>query len=91
MVGDRGGVTHREWIGKLDGKDYAMQGIEEVVTNAYTRISDRVYQVVAKVDGRITTTTQIEISPDSKVMTVTSDVSNAQGQRVVNTAIYKKR
>src|SRR5262245_35756280 len=35
MVGERGGVTHWEWTGRVDGKDYALQGIEEVVTNAY--------------------------------------------------------
>src|SRR5215510_6687555 len=38
MVGERGGVTHWEWTGKLDGQDYAMQGMEEVITNAYSRI-----------------------------------------------------
>jgi hypothetical protein len=91
MVGDRGGVTHWEWTGRLDGKDYVLQGIEEVVTNAYTRVSDRAYQLVAKIDGRITTTTQIDISPEGSVMTVTSAVSNAQGQKVANTAIYRKR
>lgn len=91
MVGERGGVTHWEWMGKLDGKDYALQGIEEVVTNAYSRIADHVYEVVAKMDGRITSTTRIVISPDGKVMTVTSTVPNAQSHRVVNTAIYKKR
>jgi hypothetical protein len=26
MVGTRGGITHMEWIGKLDGKDYPVQG-----------------------------------------------------------------
>jgi len=91
MVGERGGVTHWEWTGKLDGKDYALQGIEEVVTNAYSRVGDGAYEVVAKMDGRITSTTSIAISTDRKVMTVTSTVSDARGHRVVNTAIYKKR
>jgi hypothetical protein len=90
MVGERGGVTHWEWIGKLDGNDYALQGNEELVTNAYSRIGDNVYEVVNKVNGRATSATQIAISPDGKVMTVTSKVS-AQGQSVVNTAIYEKR
>jgi hypothetical protein len=68
-----------------------MQGIEEAVTNAYRQVGDREYEVVAKMDGRTTTNTRIAISPDGKVMTVTSTVMNAQGQRVNNTAIYKKR
>ena len=91
MVGKRGGVTHWEWMGTLDGKDYTLQGIEEVVTNAYRQVGDRAYEVIAKVDGRIITTTGIVISSDGKVMTVTSNVANAQGQKVVNTAVYKKR
>ena len=34
MIGTRGGVTHWEWTGRIDGKDYPLEGIEEVVTNA---------------------------------------------------------
>src|SRR5580765_5426351 len=33
MVGLRGGITHWEWTGKLDGKDYPLEGIEENVTD----------------------------------------------------------
>src|SRR5262245_23582176 len=82
MVGIRGGVTHWEWTGKLDGKDYPLHGVEEVITNAYSRVDDHIYTVVFKVDGRTTTTTKITISPDGKTMTVTSSTSS--------TAIYKR-
>jgi hypothetical protein len=82
MVGERGGVTHWEWMGRLDGKDYPLEGIEEVVTNAYSRVADRTYDLVFKVDGRITTTTRISISADGRTMTVTSPT---------NTAVYNKR
>lgn len=81
MVGVRGGVTHWEWTGRMDGKDYALEGVEEVVTNAYSRIDDRTFSIVTKLDGRPTTTTRIFISSDGKVMTVTSSS---------NTAIYEK-
>jgi hypothetical protein len=86
MVGERGGVTHWEWMGRLDGKDYPLEGIEEAVTNAYSRIADRTYNLVFKVDGRITTTTRISISADGRTMTVTSTTAKS-----VNTAIYNKR
>ena len=81
MIGTRGGVTHWEWMGRLDGKDYALQGVEEVMTNAYSRIDDHTFSIVTKLDGRTTSTTRIVISPDRKVMTVTSGT---------NTAIYEK-
>src|SRR5688572_3919152 len=35
MVHPRGGLTHLEWVGKLDGRDYRVQGIDEVLTYAY--------------------------------------------------------
>jgi len=82
MVGTRGGVTHWEWTGKLDGKDYPLHGVEEVITNAYSRVDDHSYSMVFKVDGRTTATTKITISPDGKTMTVTSSS--------LNTAIYRK-
>ena len=90
MIGTRGGVTHWEWTGRLDGKDFALEGVEEVVTNAYSRVDDNTFTIVTKLDGWPTTTTRIVISPDRKVMTVTSPATNPQGQRVVNTALYEK-
>src|SRR5690349_7865335 len=45
MVGVRGGVNHLEWVGTFDGKDYAVQGLDYVLTNAYTRLSDRSYRI----------------------------------------------
>ncbi len=91
IVGTRGGVTHWEWTGRLDGKDYALQGVEVVVTNAYSRIDERTYTILVKEDGRSTTTSKIAISPDGWVMTVTSTTPNAQGQHVVNTVVYDRQ
>jgi hypothetical protein len=83
MVGVRGGVTHWEWTGKLDGKDYPLEGVEEAITDAYSRVDDHTYRVVLKVDGRPATTSTISISADGKTMTVASSSSN--------TAVYAKR
>ena len=91
IVGTRGGVTHWEWTGRLDGRDYALQGVEIVVTNAYSRIDDRTYTILVKEDGRNTTTSKVTISPDGRVMTVTSSTPNAQGQHSVNTVVYDRQ
>jgi hypothetical protein len=88
MVGVRGGVTHWEWAGKLDGNDYPLRGAEEVVTNAYMRTGERAYTMLFKVDGRPVTTNNIVISADGRTMTVTSPARNTKGQPVVNTAVY---
>jgi hypothetical protein len=91
MIGVRGGITHWEWTGRLDGMDYPLQGVEEVVTNAYSQTGAGAYSVITKIDGRISTRTTIEISSDGKAMTVTSPTSNARGQAVINKAIYNKQ
>lgn len=90
MAGVRGGVTHWEWTGRLDGKDYPLQGVEEVVTNAYSRAGDRAYTMLFKVDGSVTTTNNIVISPDGRTMTVRTATRNAKGQSVMNTAVYHR-
>ena len=36
MVHPRGGTTHLEWTGRADGRDYALQGVDQAITYAYT-------------------------------------------------------
>src|SRR5207244_2654031 len=50
-IGTRGGITHMEWAGSFDGKDYPVQGVDYVLTNAYSRVDDHTYEIVVKVDG----------------------------------------
>ena len=81
MVGRRGGVTHWEWMGKLDGRDYPLEGVDEFITNAYSQLGERTYSIVLKVDGRVSADSRITVSPDGKTMSVTTGP---------NTAIYRK-
>jgi hypothetical protein len=78
MVRPRGGVMHLEWSGRFDGRDYALQGIEDyTVTNAYRRIDDRTFQVVQKADGGGALTANMTISPDGQTLTIISSGSTA--------------
>ena len=86
MVGTRGGVTHMEWTGKFDGKDYPVEGVDYVLTNAYKLINDHSYEIVIKVEGSVAATAKVEVSPDGKTLTtVTSQKSGT------STAIYDKQ
>jgi hypothetical protein len=86
MVGTRGGVAHMEWIGKFDGKDYPVQGVDYVLTNAYTRLNDHAYEIVLKVDGAVAATAKVEVSPDGKTLTtVTTE------KTVATTSVYRKQ
>ena len=73
MVGTRGGTTHMEWTGKFDGKDYPVEGVDYVLTNAYTLLNDHSYQIAVRVDGALAATTRVEISADGKTMTTVTD------------------
>lgn len=90
MVGIRGGVTHVEWNGRFDSKDYPVQGIDYVMTNAYTRIDDHTYSIVIKRDGQISATVRVTISPDGRTLTAVTAGKNAQGQDASTTAVYDR-
>ena len=91
LVRPRGGVQHMEWTGKFDGIDYMVQGVDDFITYAYTRIDDRTYDVVTKVDGRIAATSRVTLSPDGRTLTTTTGGRNARGDEITNTTVYEKR
>jgi hypothetical protein len=91
LVGVRGGLTHMEWIGKFDGKDYPVQGVDYVLTNAYSRVNERSYQIVTKVDGALTTTATVVISPDNKTLTTVTTGKDAKGNTLTTTTVYERQ
>ena len=91
MVGTRGGVSHLEWTGKLDGKDYPVEGADYVLTNAYTLLGDRSYRIVAKVEGAVAETAVVEVSADGKTLTSTTTLKNPRGETVTTTSVYQKQ
>ena len=87
MVRTRGGITHMEWLGRFDARDYPVQGAAYFMTNAYRRIDDRSYEIVIKVDGATAATATAVVSSDGATMTVTT-VETAGGK---STAVYRRR
>jgi len=91
MVGVRGGRTHIEWTGALDGQDYALQGVDYVLTNAYRLIDERRYEIAVKVDGRMVATTRVTIAPDGRTLTAVTTERDAEGHDLTTTAVYDRR
>lgn len=91
MVHPRGGVTHLEWTGQLDGRDYRVQGLDEVLTYAYRPVGDGSYEVTVKFDGRVTALSTVTVSANGKTMTTTTRGRGARGQEVVTRTVYEKR
>ena len=91
MVGTRGGITHIEWTGRFDGKDYPVQGVDEVLTNAYRGIDDHAYEIVVKRDGVVVAAARVAVSSDGRQLHVATEERTASGQTVNTTAIYDKQ
>jgi hypothetical protein len=86
----RGGVQHLEWTGKLDGRDYPVQGVEEDMTYAYQPAGGGRYELVAKIAGRIAATATVAFSPDGKTMTTTTIARTSDGQSITTNTVYVK-
>ena len=91
LVRTRGGITHMEWVGRFDGKDYPVQGVDNYLSNAYRLIDDRSYQIVIKVDTTVVATATAVVSGDGKTLTVTTEERDSRGQPRKTTAVYRKR
>jgi hypothetical protein len=90
MVGTRGGVTHMEWTGRFDGRDYPVQGVDYVLTNAYRQLDNRRYEIVIKVDGQIAATAVATVSPDGHTLSVETRERDPRGGTVATTAVYDR-
>jgi len=90
FVYPRGGVQHLEWDGRFDGKDYIVQGADEYITYAYRETGNRAYEIVAKLDSRVTAVAEVTIAPDGRTLTTITRSRNGRGQDVTNTTVYEK-
>jgi hypothetical protein len=91
MVGTRGGRTHLEWTGAFDGRDYPVQGVDYVLTNAYTLIDADSWRIVVKVDGQAAATTTASVSPDGKILTAVTSETTADGATLTRTRVYDRQ
>lgn len=91
MVRQRGGITHLEWSGRFDGRDYPVQGVDTVLTNAYRRLSERSYEIVVKRDGRVAAVATAVVSADGRTMTVETVERDGAGAPRRTQAVYRRR
>jgi hypothetical protein len=90
MVGMRGGRTHIEWSGQLDGRDYPVQGVDYVMTNAYRLVDPRSYEITVRLDGRLVATTRVTVSPDGQSLTAVTTERDGRDQTGTATAVYDR-
>ena len=91
MVHPRGGTTHLEWTGLVDGRDYALQGVDQAITYAYSARSDGAHEIVVKIDGRVAARSRVSVSADGRTMTTRTTAGAPGRQPTVSTTVYEKR
>ena len=90
-VDENGAAAHSEWTGKFDGKDYPVTGDANSDVRSYRTINKNTLALSGKKAGKVTVSGRIVVSGDGKTRTVTTSTTNAQGKKVVNTAVYDKQ
>ena len=86
LVRVRGGVVHQEWTGKIDGNDYAVQGLEVYLTSAYRQVDDHTLELTQKLDGRVVVRARMVLSADGQTITTTTTDGIT-----TTTTVYRKR
>ena len=89
-VDAEGKVTHNEWTGKFDGKDYPVTGDATSDVRSYKRIDDRTLEFTAKKGSNVTLAGRVVVSADGKTRTVTTTGTDAKGGKISATAVYDK-
>ena len=86
-----GKKIHTEITYKFDGKDYEYKGAPDAnSTRVYTRVDDHHYTYATKVNGLITTTSRVAVTPDGKTRTITTTGRDAQGRVIRNFSVWNR-
>jgi hypothetical protein len=60
-------------------------------TQSLKRIDARTFETLGKVDGKVTVTTRVTISPDGKMLTATQTGKNPEAQTIKNVIVAEKQ
>jgi hypothetical protein len=86
-----GKPTLMEYTALYDGRDYPFLGNPNADSISLRRVDDFTIEATTKRAGKIATQGKRVISPDGKVMTVTTKGTNASGETVDNVLVFDKR
>src|SRR5215471_6382236 len=80
-----GKTVHTEWMGKFDGKDYAVTGSADTDSREYTQVNPHTTTFANKKDGKVTLDGKIVVAADGKSRIVTVSGTDATGKKVSST------
>jgi hypothetical protein len=82
---------HYELVTMFDGKEAEYKGASAPTTRAYSRIDDRTYQYVERVNGKITTTNRVTMAADGRTRTQVTTGTGADGRPVNNVTLWDRQ
>ncbi len=85
-----GKAVNTTWVGKIDGKPYAVEGSETYDQIAYTKKDDRTNELKSTKDGKVVATGDITVAADGKTRVVTVHMTGADGKKMTSKAAYTK-
>jgi len=90
-VDGTGKPTAGSWTVNYDGKDRPQTGNPNADTLSLKRVNASSAEFTQKRAGKVVITGTRTISPDGKVMTITSKGTDASGQSINNVEVFEKR
>ena len=90
-VDGTGKPTAAAWTVNYDGKDHPETGNPNADTLSLKRVNAFSAKFTQKRAGKVVITGTRTISPDGKVMTITSKGTNALGQTIDDVEVFEKR
>jgi polyisoprenoid-binding protein YceI len=86
-----GAAVHSEWIGKFNGRDYAVTGSQTADMRSYRRINARSLAFREKKGGKVVLTGTITVTRNGKSRTVATTGKDSKGRWNHNTAVFDKQ
>ena len=86
-----GKSTRTEFTAKLNGRDYPVTGNPDYDMTALKRVGTHRIEFTRKRAGNVVQNGNMVVSADGKIRTVTTDGTNAKGEKVHNVAVYDRK
>ena len=89
-----GGKIYNEVTLHFSGQELPVKGTANATgqtTRVYKWIDDNTIEWVQMVNGKVTTTSRLQITGDGRTQTVTTKGVNAQGERVDSVTLWEKQ
>jgi len=87
----QGAKSHTTRTASLDGKEIAVDANNSSVKETYTRLDDRSFQRVLKVNGQVRNTLKATLSGDGQSFTIDATGTSATGKPVHNITVFDKQ